>query len=224
MTKPNYKEKICIKCGSIFKPTSSTQKYCSICGMVENKYYFNNKEKCNYRHKKWISDHKEQQKEFKHQNYYSNLDRELKRNKEYYNKNIEYFKNKNKKYRATNKEKIREYKRNKYNNDINFKIAEKLRNYTRRCINSKGKNKHTFDILGYTPNQLKQRLESQFKNGMTWDNYGTLWHIDHKKPLSLFKVELSNGEIDYHQVFLANCLANLQPMFAIDNLKKGNRF
>lgn len=222
---PNYKEKICVKCGNVFKPTSSTQKYCLTCGTLKNKYYFNNKDKYNDMHKKWLSENKEQQKIFKHKNYFDNHYRELKRNHEYYNDNKEYFKLKGQKYRKNNKEKIREYRKNKYKNDIEFKMAEKLREWVRRCLNyKKNIKKHTFDTLNYTASQLKQRLESQFNNGMTWENYGSYWHIDHKKPLSLFNFYLPNGEIDYHQIFLANCLANLQPMLAIENLKKNNKF
>jgi hypothetical protein len=31
-----------------------------------------------------------------------------------------------------------------------------------------------------------KKMESQFKKGMTWENYGE-WHLDHKIPLALAK-------------------------------------
>jgi hypothetical protein len=54
---------------------------------------------------------------------------------------------------------------------------------------------------------------------MTWQNHGTHgWHIDHKKPLSLF--DLSNEE----QLRAACNYTNLQPLWAHDNLVKGNKY
>ena len=42
----------------------------------------------------------------------------------------------------------------------------------------------TFEALPYTPEQLKEHLESQFEDWMNWDNYGD-WHVDHIFPQSL---------------------------------------
>ena len=49
---------------------------------------------------------------------------------------------------------------------------------------------------------------------MSWDNYGK-WHVDHKKPISLF-----NKNTPAH---IVNALSNLQPLWAKDNLSKGKR-
>jgi len=42
-------------------------------------------------------------------------------------------------------------------------------------LNTK-KSAKTIEILGYSAEELKIHLESLFKEGMTWDNYGE-WHI-----------------------------------------------
>jgi len=76
------------------------------------------------------------------------------------------------------------------------------------------------DLVGYTLNDLKQHLESQFKDGMTWGNYGKNgWEIDHKIPISIFNIKgiKSRG--------FKNCwsLENLQPMWQEKNASKRNK-
>ena len=51
---------------------------------------------------------------------------------------------------------------------------------------------------------------------MTWQNYG-IWHIDHIQPLSKFNL------LKLEQQKIAFNYKNLQPLWAIDNLKKGDR-
>ena len=98
----------------------------------------------------------------------------------------------------------------KLRHNISSVIWQKLN----RRLSSK-KTKSTFDILPYTIEQLIQRLECQFKIGMSWNNYGK-WHIDHKKADTRFNYTSTNDKI-----FL-DCwsLANLQPLWAKDNLSK----
>ena len=143
-----------------------------------------------------------------------------------------YLKNRNKvlqrkaKYRETEeyKKSSRFYETNVYSKirkqrgkTFNTKFGSVLRDFVRRCLNFKGSKKdtNTFKLLGYDTNKLKQRLECQFKQGMTWENYGE-WHIDHKKPISKFD---KNSEIS-----LINSLSNLQPLWAKENLSKGTKF
>jgi hypothetical protein len=52
---------------------------------------------------------------------------------------------------------------------------------------------------------------------MTWDNYGD-WHLDHKKPLISFDLT------DLEQFRVAAHYTNLQPLWALDNLKKGSKY
>lgn len=77
------------------------------------------------------------------------------------------------------------------------------------------KTRRTVDYLGYSPEELKIHLEKQFKEGMSWENYGE-WHIDHIKPIAAFAKE---GNLDPKMV---NALSNLQPLWAIENLIKGD--
>jgi hypothetical protein len=76
-----------------------------------------------------------------------------------------------------------------------------------------------FASLGYSLNDLKQHLESKFEPGMSWNNYGE-WHVDHIVPDSWFKYKTPSDE-DFKKSW---SLDNLQPKWAKDNFKKGNRF
>jgi hypothetical protein len=57
---------------------------------------------------------------------------------------------------------------------------------------------------------------------MSWENYGTLWHIDHVIPKSWFRIETDAG-IDEYELKACWSLQNLQPLTADENLKKKDR-
>ena len=70
--------------------------------------------------------------------------------------------------------------------------------------------------VGCTPRQLRMYLESQFTKRMSWENYGTYWHVDHIQPLSSF--DLTN---ESHRRLACNW-ANLRPLEAKLNLQKSD--
>jgi hypothetical protein len=70
--------------------------------------------------------------------------------------------------------------------------------------------------LGCSFGQFKSHIEGLFQLGMTWENYGQ-WQVDHRHPLSIAYKEGSES-------FKNACLyRNLEPMWAAENIKKGNR-
>lgn len=74
------------------------------------------------------------------------------------------------------------------------------------------------ELLPYSINDLKKHLEKQFKPGMTWNNYGE-WHVDHKIPIAAFNFNTSK-DLDFERCW---ALSNLQPLWAIENFRKGGR-
>jgi hypothetical protein len=88
-----------------------------------------------------------------------------------------------------------------------------LRNTIKR-LNTSKENK-TNELLGYSALQLKEHIEKQFTDGMTWDNWGE-WHIDHIKPVSKFDKS--------EKISIINSLDNLRPLWAKENLTKSNKF
>jgi len=133
-----------------------------------------------------------------------------------YHKNKEKNKEKLKLYRIKNREKRTEYQRNKIKNDELYKLSSTMRSRMRNLLNKKSwsKTNKTFDLIGCTTEFLKEHLEKQFKNNMSWDNYGT-WHVDHIIPLSSAKNTEELNKLCHY--------SNLQPLWAQENMSKGSK-
>lgn len=72
--------------------------------------------------------------------------------------------------------------------------------------------------VGFTAQQLRSRMEDQFLPGMSWDNYGTHWQIDHIASISeLMKAGVTDPKI-------VNGLNNLRPLWKGENMKKNAKF
>lgn len=82
--------------------------------------------------------------------------------------------------------------------------------------NWKGGRRKSEKILGYTYEALQAHIEKQFLKGMSWENRAE-WHIDHIIPVS---EHLKNGVEDPKVI---NCLSNLRPIWADENLSKGSK-
>ncbi len=102
--------------------------------------------------------------------------------------------------------------------DIQFKLGHILRGRLRQAIKKGWKIGSAVSDLGCSISEFKLHLEKQFHPGMTWENYGKgfgKWNIDHIVPLA--SVDLANRE-----QFLKVChYTNLQPLWEIDNIRKG---
>jgi len=92
-------------------------------------------------------------------------------------------------------------------------------NAIRSALKGRKEGRHCFDLVGYTREQLMAHLESLFKDGMTWENYGE-WHVDHIKPQSAFSF-ISPDSPEFKACW---ALSNLQPLWAKDNAQKGAKW
>jgi hypothetical protein len=112
----------------------------------------------------------------------------------------------------------REYMREKRKNPT-YKAKCSLRGMLRRVLEKTGKSKaaRSEEMIGYTHEELKGCIESKFKDGMKWENRSE-WHIDHIKPIQAF---LDEGVTDPS---IINSLSNLQPLWAMENIKKGANY
>ena len=148
--------------------------------------------------------------------------------KQYYIKNKAKIKKYQQEYHQINKIDIRnkarkqanKYKKDKRKTDVHYKLRENLRHriWNSLKLKSGSKNQKTMDLIGCSPQQLKSYLEKKFTDGMTWENYGFYgWHIDHIIPCNSFDLtDPAQQKICFHYT-------NLQPLWAKDNLEKGDK-
>ena len=127
-----------------------------------------------------------------------------------------------KKCRLKNKPSIRRhqnlYRQKKTKIDLSYRLANVLRRRLNHALKGNVKKGSAVKDLGCTIPELIHHLESKFKPGMTWSNYGfNGWHIDHIIPLCKFDLT------DVIQLKKACHFSNLQPLWKEENLKKGGR-
>jgi len=129
-------------------------------------------------------------------------------------------KDKQKIYRQSVKVKMRPWHKEwarKRREDPIFRLKQALRTRLTTALRLGGHKKHrgTVEILGCTPSFLMAYLQARFRDGMTWDNRGKIWHVDHIIPLSTAKTRKDVERLSHY--------TNLQPLLCFDNLSKGDK-
>jgi len=207
--------KICSKCkkektiDKFYKNVSRKEKlsdWCKLCILKQQKiYYSNHKEELKQNYKKHYQLNKEKIK-LKQKQYYQIYKEKV---KQYY----QIHKEQVKQYQKLHRKEINEYQNNKRKTDINYKLGLSLRHRLNLTLKGNFKSETTMKLLGCSIEFFKEHLEKQFKQGMTWANYGK-WHIDHIKPCASF--DLSQAE---EQARCFNYI-NLRPLWAEENLRR----
>lgn len=167
--------------------------------------------------------------------YKKDSERIIEKSRKYYKDNKENVRVKNKDYKKENEQWYREYHKKYYQKnivsikkrvqerfyeriekDIAFKVLQRCRARLYKAIKGNVKSKRTIELIGCEVDFLLQHIEAQFREGMSWRNYGE-WHIDHIIPCSTFDF----SEAEQQQ----KCFnyKNLQPLWASENLEKSNR-
>lgn len=210
--------RICNKCkeekpltNEFFKTTR--QYFESICKVCRNKQWLLAKQK-RLENPEYVKQLTEKRKIYQKKHYVENNDWYKNRNirlKQHYS---EYKKLK----RLSPEFKVKERERNKqrYTNP-RYKISKNMSTKINSLIRDKNRT-HVFKLLGYGVDDLLKHLESQFVDGMSWNNYGK-WHIDHIRPICSFNYTSKNDA----QFLECWSLSNLRPLWAIDNIKKSHR-
>lgn len=188
------------------KCNKNKTKLSSRCKLCLNEYHKGRRHLKKEYDRKFREIHKDRIKENKKLEYINNLEKVKTRSRNWYNNNKKYINNRNNK---------------RYKDDINYRLCRNLRIRLNKAIKNKQKKGSAIINLGCSVEELIKYLESKFIEGMSWENYGlgsNKWNIDHIIPLS--KVDLT----DIVQLKLVCHYTNLQPMWQIDNIKKGNKY
>jgi hypothetical protein len=197
------------------------------------------------RRKQNIEKRREYQKKWREKNpdYMKNYEQKpelIAYRKEYYKQNSKIYKDRKKqwrkdnpekeaetrqKYNEENRDKLNEYhrqwKQEKRDNDINYKLKENTSRRIRYELNTllKGKKtKRTIEYIGCTIDELKLHIEKQFTQEMSWENYGSYWHIDHIIPCAAWDL-IKEEDNKYCWNF-----RNLQPLESSENQSKKDKY
>lgn len=125
----------------------------------------------------------------------------------------------NKTYKQESENKIRRQinEKSRREEEPSYKLENSLRSRQRHAIMKGKKLAKNKDLWGATIDFVRSHLEDQFYSGMTWDNYGIIWEIDHIIPCSAF--DMNNLE-EQQICFNWN---NLQPLLCHENNKKKDK-
>ena len=206
----NIEKKHCPTCdtfkllSSFTKQSSSWDKLCRMCRDCSNEY----------KQKKRKNDPKYKENDKKYSEEYKNSGKKREKNQaRYANKKEEII------------EKCVKYNKKRYNQDPTFKVISLHRTRVNKMIRDLKMDKTVayknskLELLGCTAQELKEWIEKQFTEDMSWEKLGINGiHIDHIRPIASFNL---NIEEDIRKCFH---YTNLQPLWAKDNLSKGAKY
>ena len=169
-----------------------------------DKYVYKDRyEKDNIRSKKWN---------------YDNLDKFKNNSKRWNQKNRERCREYCKRWRSKNKKRKREYESQLKMLSPLYGITQSIRALVLTKFRERGytKKSKVYKIIGCSYDDFKKHIESQFKEGMTWENHNRYgWHLDHIIPCASAKTE--------EELIKLNHYTNYQPLWAKDNMTKGTK-
>jgi len=116
-----------------------------------------------------------------------------------------------------NKSKIYTKRSERMKTDEKFRFIANYRKKTRVALKQAmiGQNPKKFiDCLGCDLEHLQNWFSLCFKSDMTFENYGTLWEIDHVIPINKFEFE------DSTDIELCFSWFNVMPLYKTENMNK----
>ena len=209
--------KICSTCGKLFhysqffKDRNSTGGVSPICPNCHNinkqNYRKNNKERVSEYRKQYYNKNKE---------YLLSYSVNLRKRPDQIIKRKEWTKQYILKPEVRERRRELDRYRNKYNSK--HRVSKHFRQNLAHSLSESKNGRHWESLVGYTLTELMEHLEFKFQPGMTWDNYGTYWVIDHIVPIKAFHYT-KTSDIDF-----INCwsLENLQPLEKTLNSQKSD--
>jgi hypothetical protein len=149
------------------------------------------------------------------QRYLENRETLKEKSRNYYREHPDKCLESRKKWQAKNPDAIKILRKKRLEKP-DYAISHRISCLIRATLKNVGQKKQsrTFQILGCSPLDFKQHIESQFLPGMSWENRSE-WHLDHIIPVSLGKTK--------EQILKLNHYTNLRPLWAKENIRKSNK-
>lgn len=100
--------------------------------------------------------------------------------------------------------------------DPGFRLRSYFRSRLATLVRAKGPKRFSssHDVLTYSSTELRQHLEALFAAGMSWENYGRVWEVDHIVPVTQFDLT----RVDEARTCFA--LKNLRPLRVAENRRR----
>ena len=190
----------------------------------KRKHYQQNKEKLTAKQREYRQQNKEKVAANHREYQQNNKEKFAAYHRKYQQNNKEKIAARNRKYRQENKKKLaakkREYMRKRRRLDPEFNLLCRLRNRMNHAVKAAGLDKKcasSIELLGISPQGLKEWIEPQFTEGMTWENRSD-WEVDHIIPCDAFDLTVEQNQR------ICFWYKNLQPLWRQDNLQKSNTY
>jgi gas vesicle protein len=200
--------KTCSKCHEC-KPVDLFRKkhnQCKACiAAKKREYRQKNKEKIAANHREYRQENKEEI---------------AAQQRKYYQEHKEEIIARQREYRQEHKEVLNARIRKRRKNDPEYNLICRLRGRMYAAVKAAGLDKKcdsSSELLGISYQGLKEWLEAQFTEGMTWENRSD-WHVDHRVPCDAFDMSVETNQR------ICFWYKNLQPMWANDNMEKSNKY
>lgn len=236
--------KKCTKCGEM-KPLSEFNKRhdmndgyrseCRACLSIRNRErYEANADAARAKQREWNANNKDKKRKAAREWYLKNPEKVKESRERWANANPDKVKERIRRWAKNNPEKVAERARmwrernpvvaREVNRRGSMKIWNSpagrlsgiLSSAIRRTLKGAKSRRHWEDIVGYSCEQLRAHIERQFHSGMTWENHGKVWEIDHIIPIKVFNFQ----DIDHQDFKRAWSLKNLQPLLVHENRRK----
>ncbi len=227
--------KVCTSCKKEYPATSEyfhhSKTYkdglaycCKVCCKEKQRIdHVKNKDLRNANSRQYLNKNRESINEQRRKHYHETIEFQRQQAKDYYYRHKDERNAYCRKYHQDNKIRLRVYYLDRHNkrleNNLHYRLLHNLRANISSAFSRKYKSGRSVELIGCSIEFLLQHLESQFKDNMSWNNYGKGgWHIDHIKPCKLF--DLTNPE-EQRKCFH---WSNLQPLWEKDNLRKSWKY
>lgn len=201
--------------------------------LTKQKYRQKNKEKISDWHKKHRANNRDEINSRQRNYYQKNKTNILEKNKKWRKRNKDKMRKYSMDWRIKNPERAKELDKKhrkkettikkrrarlkaRRQKDLNFKILANLRSRLIGALRGNPKTKKTVNILDCTINEFKKYIEKSFSDGMTWQNYGAVWELDHIVPCAAFDFRYQS------EIFKCFHYTNFQPLFKENNRLKND--